>query len=210
MGRITQTAIASSVLLLAIIVCGGVYLSAPSKRPPQSTPGPIVESPRQPLQTADWRHLVTLLSPSQSLVWSAMSGLAKDMKTAGSGKKTDSVVKISRFSVPRPLNLSLPDADIYANATNAAPVDPNTDPDDADKSVDDEDVLAHVDSSDVGLDEQKLFNQYNGLRGFMVQNWLSDNVGLKGGLAIPTNRMRDGEKDFRDQMAVGMGVLFAF
>lgn len=58
--------------------------------------------------------------------------------------------------------------------------------------------------------DAKLFNQYNGLRGFMAHNWLNPHVGLQGGLAIRDSRLRPDGRPLTSSMAVGMGVLLAF
>ena len=44
----------------------------------------------------------------------------------------------------------------------------------------------------------------------MTQGWFNESVGIQGGLAIPSERTRDDNQSLSDQMAVGMGVLFAF
>ena len=55
-----------------------------------------------------------------------------------------------------------------------------------------------------------LFNSENGLRGFMAHNWLSQRFGVQGGLAIKEEKLRQNTLDFRDNVAIGMGFLFAF
>jgi hypothetical protein len=55
-----------------------------------------------------------------------------------------------------------------------------------------------------------LFNRDNGLRGFMKQGWVNQRVGFQGGLAIRQERLRQGNNNLGDNMAVGMGVLLAF
>lgn len=56
----------------------------------------------------------------------------------------------------------------------------------------------------------KLFNRNNGLRGFMKQSWVNQNLGFQGGVAIKPERLREKDSELRDNMAVGMGVLLAF
>ena len=59
-------------------------------------------------------------------------------------------------------------------------------------------------------DDEDLFNNSTGMRGFMTQSWINESVGIQGGLAIPSERTRNENESLSDQMAVGMGVLFAF
>lgn len=56
----------------------------------------------------------------------------------------------------------------------------------------------------------KLFNRNNGLRGFMKQSWVNQNLGFQGGVAIKPERLQEKDSDLRDNMAIGMGVLLAF
>ena len=49
-----------------------------------------------------------------------------------------------------------------------------------------------------------------GLRGFMKQGWISQNVGVQGGLGLNDDRRVETEEGFRDDIAVGMGVILAF
>lgn len=165
-------------------------------------------------QTVPAQALIGLLPaiPRLDLQWSPMDELAP---LARSRRRSN--VKITRVSVPPPLNLELPgettrDADalntntfaqdsaISARTDESAIVDPlvfNLNP--------------NIDDRDTDLaDDTHLFNKNNGLRGFMAQNWLSRNVGLQGGLAIKENRLREEDSDLRDNVAIGMGVLFAF
>lgn len=55
-----------------------------------------------------------------------------------------------------------------------------------------------------------LFNPEYGLRGFMKQGWISQRVGLQGGLGLNDDRLIQTESGLRDDIAVGMGVILAF
>ncbi|MES1935618.1 hypothetical protein [Salinisphaera hydrothermalis] len=68
----------------------------------------------------------------------------------------------------------------------------------------------HIDDDDALAKDSHLFNHASGLRGFMAQNWLNKSVGFQGGLAIKEAQLRAENSRFRDNVAVGMGVLLAF
>lgn len=57
-----------------------------------------------------------------------------------------------------------------------------------------------------------LFNPDYGLRGFMKQSWINQRVAFQGGFGLDDDRIGKSSKDddFRDNIAVGMGVILAF
>jgi len=113
----------------------------------------------------------------------------------------------------KPLNLDLPEAnpDTLANVDNDAPVaeklptgratqngktlefEPAPEPDTRPK-----------------VQSYNLFNPDYGLRGFMKQGWVNQRFGLQGGLGLNDDRVIPTESDFRDDIAVGLGVIVAF
>ncbi|RJS94992.1 hypothetical protein D3260_00040 [Salinisphaera sp. Q1T1-3] len=125
--------------------------------------------------------------------------------------KSEKLVSIDQHLVPRPLELTLPPPDATPDmALGYQRTGPN-----GTKTASPTASLAsqlnpNIDDGEQLTDEQKLFNSYTGLRGFMAQNWVNKSVGIQGGLALPKEQLRDDQQSLRDQMAVGMGVLFAF
>lgn len=56
-----------------------------------------------------------------------------------------------------------------------------------------------------------LFNPDYGLRGFMKQGWINQRVAFQGGLGLDDDRIdQTRDDDFRDNIAVGMGLIVAF
>ncbi|MES1951360.1 hypothetical protein S4A8_10906 [Salinisphaera sp. S4-8] len=60
------------------------------------------------------------------------------------------------------------------------------------------------------VESYNLFKSEYGLRGFMKQNWLNQRVALQGGLGLNDDRLIKTDSDFRDDIAVGMGLIVAF
>lgn len=176
----------------------------------------VADSPAQsPWFGAAEAPLIRLLpTPSArdlELKWSPMGGLIPNKQP-----HSYTNVTITRARVPPPLNLELPaaiprDTDLLSGR-HALGSGMSTDPPAAADSLaltPNPAILDH--GRHAGLVEgSHLFNRSNGLRGFMAQNWLSENVGLQGGLAIKEERLRQEGSNLRDNMAIGMGVLLAF
>lgn len=125
----------------------------------------------------------------------------------------------SPASVPpiqRPLDLSLPSvtAPIIAGTPQSNPTSSTPSRDARARKPQDQAKLnlrGPVNPPDFDSEQaHKLFNRDNGLRGFMKQSWVNQNLGFQGGLAIKPKRLRENDSDLRDNMAVGMGVLLAF
>lgn len=152
--------------------------------------------------------------PGPTLAWAPME---KHIDAPG-GKTRRSVpgssdTTITRATVLPPLNLQLPQemakdtelANLQSStgrhehrpplALNSLLVNLNPNIDDRDRQI---------------SDDTHLFNKSSGLRGFMARNWINNNIGLQGGLAIKDTQLREDNSDLRDNMAVGMGLLFAF
>ncbi|WP_147420772.1 hypothetical protein [Salinisphaera sp. LB1] len=127
------------------------------------------------------------------------------------------VVTITRASVPPPLNLKLPantPRDVaLTNESHASLVStvhlvraPLAGPLATDAHPNTGSRNAATPAPDTHL-----FNRNNGLRGFMAHNWLTESVGVQGGLAIKDERLRQSSTGgLSGNMAVGMGVLLAF
>lgn len=55
-----------------------------------------------------------------------------------------------------------------------------------------------------------LFNPDYGLNGFLKQQWLSQRFGLQAGLGLNNDRLIPTDDGFRDDIAVGMGIILTF
>lgn len=117
-----------------------------------------------------------------------------------------------QFILPEELNLRVPDDTSTAelvtqgfrqDAANASEADLSSDPEIAFD-------LAAPDRPTPQVESYNLFNPEYGLRGFMKQGWISQNVGVQGGLGLNDDRRVETEEGFRDDIAVGMGVILAF
>lgn len=114
--------------------------------------------------------------------------------------------------IRQPLDLSLPPPDETThNNSETKSTRRRTVKNNGDDTKATLDLNASIDSPEFDPDQpDKLFNRDNGLRGFMKQSWLNQNIGLQGGLAIKSERLRQNNSDLEENMAVGMGVLLAF
>lgn len=55
-----------------------------------------------------------------------------------------------------------------------------------------------------------LFNPKYGLNGFLKQRWVSQRFGFQAGLGLNDERRIQTEEGFRDDIAVGMGIILTF
>lgn len=156
--------------------------------------------------TSHSRIVDVIVNPT-TLEWSAMAGY-QSPSPSPYDKSVGRIVKITHLSVPRPLDLKVYGTDTPLNLT-ASTGSPVANAPRVTKPYPD-DISPPVDRHASTGDDPNLFNNYTGLRGFMAENWLNKSVGIQGGLAIPKEQLRNDQEDLQDQMAVGMGVLFAF
>ncbi|WP_348761708.1 hypothetical protein [uncultured Salinisphaera sp.] len=125
-------------------------------------------------------------------------------------------VRITRLQVPRPVDVDFADMDlVYPGTADTDSTADSASGTPADRQAARDAWVArqlnpNIDDYRPRTDDEELFNQNTGLRGFMTQGWFNESVGIQGGLAIPSERTRDDNQSLSDQMAVGMGVLFAF
>lgn len=136
-------------------------------------------------------------------------------RTAQDKPKLTSPAKVP--SIQKPLDLSLPSlvlpvvVDMSPTPQTSPTPAPNTTSRPSHTNPSTPDLNAGLGPSTFDDDRaHKLFNRDNGLRGFMKQSWVNQNLGFQGGLAIKPERLQKKDSDLRDNMAVGMGVLLAF
>ncbi|MBH03003.1 MAG: hypothetical protein CMP08_02590 [Xanthomonadales bacterium] len=150
------------------------------------------------------------LPVDHGLAWAAARGLDRAGLASSPAPPTMPAVRITRVRVPAPVDVDFADMDLtYPGAPEA------TTPSIGDAERDQEQAISqqlnpNIDEWRPRSDDDDLFNNRTGMRGFMTQGWINDSVGIQGGLAIPSERIRNENESLSDQMAVGMGVLFAF
>ena len=135
----------------------------------------------------------------------------RDYAAQEHAKKTLPPSKDMASAPSKPLNLDLPEAspDTLANVDNDAPA---ADDLPTDRAIPAETTLNFQLEPDTRpkVQSYNLFNPDYGLRGFMKQGWVNQHFGLQGGLGLNDDRVIPTESDFRDDIAVGMGVIVAF
>ena len=119
-----------------------------------------------------------------------------DADTAGTFVENDSPAKALDLNVPASAtddNEHLNEAKVAANTHEANPLD-----------------VSEFEQRPPKVESYNLFKSEYGLRGFMKQNWLNQRVALQGGLGLNDDRLIKTDSDFRDDVAVGMGLIVAF
>lgn len=225
--RTTSTALVAGLgLLVAAFAYGlfgpglpsGPWTSAPSETRSTQPVSPLARS-WSPLSID--RHIAIDLrtAPMHRLDKTAIAReQARQDRAARAAKRNTPQLK-SPASVPpiqRPLDLSLPSLQLPMVAGTPTPAEPSSGGARGADSGGPSDQATLDLNAGLGTSEfeaersNKLFNRDNGLRGFMKQSWINQNLGFQGGLAIKPERLRETDSDLSDNMAVGMGVLLAF
>lgn len=103
------------------------------------------------------------------------------------------------------LKLALPDmsADAVERVAGAADIVSNRPPEEAFDLTPEPAPLPEVESI-------TLFNPDYGLSGFLKQQWISQRFGVQAGLGLNDDRRINTEDGFRDDLAVGMGIILTF
>lgn len=202
----------AAVTAICAIGVGGLAPQAATAAHPAPKPASSSKDPHQRVGKTAPPPIRLLPSGSRlELKWSPMDDLAPPKRT-----HHHTNVTITHASVPPPLlNLELPAStlDTADSSDGSAGFQKSTIRVDQPAIIDPLvlNLNPNVDDHDAEFAEDShLFNQNNGLRGFMAHNWLNENVGLQGGLAIKEGRLREEDSNLRDNVAVGMGILLAF
>lgn len=228
--RLTITALIAGLgLLVAAFAFGlfrpdlppGPWTSAPSKARSTQPVSPLARS-WSPLSINRHIAIDLRMAPMHGLDKTAIArDQAQKDRTAQTAKhkKYEAPQLKSPASVPpiqRPLDLSLPSLRLPTIAAMPTPAESSSNSTRSAASSRDSgqptlDLNAGLGTPEFEADRtNKLFNRDSGLRGFMKQSWINQNLGFQGGLAIKPERLRETDSDLSDNMAVGMGVLLAF
>ena len=152
------------------------------------------------------------LPVNHHLAWSAAGGLDEAGLAPRPAPPAMPDVRITRIRVPAPVDVDFADMNlVYPGTTDdTAPAAEDAEQDQDPEQAISQQLNPNIDEWRPRTDDEDLFNNSTGMRGFMTQSWINESVGIQGGLAIPSERTRNENESLSDQMAVGMGVLFAF